>query len=106
MGRYLAVVGNGNFTVEGNYPALSTVPSAFDSATRAMFIATSIFPLPIIRPSSVPNRRAAFSALTSATTIVVVRIPGPKRADVPGGRNEFGALPAESFPLALSMEIC
>jgi hypothetical protein len=45
----------------------------------------------------VPNRRAAFSALTSATIIVVVRIPGPKRADVPGGRNEFGAPPGDSL---------
>jgi hypothetical protein len=46
-----------------------------DSATRAMFIATSASRLLTIRPSSVPNRRAAFSALTSAITSVTSAWP-------------------------------
>src|SRR5580658_8705260 len=51
------------------------------SATPAKSIATSSSRMPITRPSSVPNRRAVFSALTSAITSDTNAWPGSTPPD-------------------------
>src|SRR6516162_8803441 len=61
-----------------------TIPSRYsicDSATPAKSIATSSSRLPITRRSSVPNRRAAFSALTSVITSATSVWPGSTPPD-------------------------
>jgi len=64
--------------------------AAYDHAKQILYlrfrntgdvIVTSSFRLPIIRPSSGPNRRADFSALTSAITSVTSAWPNSTPPD-------------------------